>query len=435
MYFSNIPTYLAAFSCYIGALSIMFVIGFPSPTQKELLTENLLDYQTLPIFASISHITRIIGLMSGLLVKIGVNLKTITTVSCMLGVAGYMLIIIASSAAYVIIGIALVGLYTGIVGIFALPYISEMSLNNQRKVMSGGYGFCIRIGLFIAYFSGIWLSFRWLAVFGILQVCIFCFLLMINPESPVWYVRQGLDDKAKSILLYLHGEEFDVDSEIENIKENILNHSWIESVKAMKNWKVLKPMLVMAIIASLKELGGHEALVSFSSHILENQRTIDPKIASLFYPICILAGAIVCITILKYFKLRWLLIIASIFQAISHISMAMYYYVSDNYLHCNIDYSELCQTLAFWPILNIAVFALSFSIGWGIVYYTLIGVMFTLHRELFTGVTFVITNFCSYIVVMIFFYLLQSFGGFLTFLIFSCNYIIAIVFVYFCLDI
>ena len=438
MNFKEYRTYLAVFSCYIGAISIIFIMGFPSPTQKELINENILTYQTLPIFASISHLTRIIGLMVvPILVQFGINLKTLTALSCILGVTGYMLILLARSAVCVIGGVGLVGFYTGITVMYIFTYIAEVSLDNQRKVMSGGFGFCIRIGLFIAYFAGIWLSFRWLTVFGMLQTSLFCVLLLINPISPASYIQQGLDDKAKLTLLYLHGNDFDADSEIQMIKGKVMSNktSWIDSIKALKDWKVMKPMVLMAIIASLKELGGHEALVSFSSHILENQQAMDPKVASLFYPICLIAGAIVCILTMKYLKLRWLLITASIFQAISHLSMAIYYLVSEHYLHCNTEYTQLCHNLAFWPILNIAIYAFSFSVGWGLVYFALVGIMFTVHRELFTAITDMITNFSSYIVIMIFFYLLHNIGGFFTFLIFSCNYIIAIIFVYFCLDV
>ncbi|KAI6650405.1 hypothetical protein LOD99_5842 [Oopsacas minuta] len=344
-----------------------------------------------------------------------------------------MLIIIASSALYVILGVALVGYSTGIAGVFIIAYTPEVTLDNQKRIISGGFGFCFRIGIFIAYFTGIWLPFRGLAIFGLIQLSVFDILIIINPHSPVWYVQQGLDDKAKSTLLYLHGSEFDADTEIEKIKGKTLSSkiSWNESFRALKEWKVLKPTLVISVIAFLKELGGHEAMVAFSSHILENQQAMDPKVASLFYPICLIIGSIVCMLIMNYCKLKWLMITASIFQAISYISMAIYYFVSEHYLHCNTEYSQLCHTLAFWPISNIALYAFSFGFGWGVVYFALAGTMFTVHKELSIGIGGFITNISTYLAVMIFFYLLQNIGGFATFLMLTSIYLIAIVFIYF----
>ncbi|KAI6650407.1 Sugar transporter ERD6-like 4 [Oopsacas minuta] len=435
---NHIQTYFAVFSCYIGALTVVFRIGFPSPTQKQLLEENILDYQTLPIFASISQLTKLIGIIAvPIVVQFGINLKAIVIVNFVIGVLGYVLIIVAESATCIITGIALEGVYAGILGMFIITYIAEISLDDQRRVMSGGYGFSVRIGLFVAYFAGIWLPFRWLAVFGLIQICLFCLLIIFNPLSPVWYVQQGLDDKAKSTLLYLHGSEFDADTEIEKIKGKTLSSkiSWNESFRALKEWKVLKPTLVISVIASLKELGGHEAMVAFSSHILENQQAMDPKVASLFYPIFLIIGSIVCILIMNYCKLKWLMITASIFQAISHISMAIYYLVTEHYLHCNTEYSQLCHTLAFWPIFNIALYAFSFGFGWGLVYFALVGIMFTTHREILSAISSIISNISAYTAILVFFYLLNNIGGFATFLIFSSNYFIAIGVVYFFMNI
>ena len=85
---------------------------------------------------------------------------------------------------------------------------------------------------------------------GLCLTCVFCCLLVIIPNSPVWYVQQGRDEKAKSTLIYLHGRDFDADSEIEKIKRNTLsnNISWIESIRALKEWNVLKPILIMVVL-------------------------------------------------------------------------------------------------------------------------------------------------------------------------------------------
>ena len=293
-------------------------------------------------------------------------------------------------------------MYTGITTIFLITYIAEITVDDQRRVLSGAYGFCIRIGLFIAYLAGVWLPFRWLAALGLIQISIFCFLFILNPLSPVWYIRQGLDEKARKILIYLHGSDFDSDTQIQKLKTESINDTpnWIESFKSLKEWKVLKPTILMVIVASLKSLGGHEAMVSFSSHILENQQAMDPKLASLFYPIFLIAGAIVCIFLLNSCKQKWLLIVSSLLLACSHISMAAYYYVSDNYLHCKLLPSQICLSLSFWPIFNIALFAFSYSLGWGLVYFSLLGVMFTVHREFSTAITEMINNLASYLVVM-----------------------------------
>ena len=109
--------------------------------------------------------------------------------------------------------------------------------------------------------------------------------------------------------------------------------------------------------------------------------------------------------------------------------MAIYYLVSEHYLHCNTEYTKLCHSLAFWPILNIAIYAFSFGFGWGLVYFALVGIVFTVHREISTAICSVISDLTSYIAVMLLYYLLTNIGGFATFLFFAVNYFIAIVYI------
>ena len=178
------PTYFAIVSSYIGESSITFIMGFPSPTQKQLIEEKIIDYQTLPIFSSISHYTTILGMIAvPLLVQLNINLKILATISCLIGGAGYLLIISANSAVHVIIGVALVGFLAGNAAIWVNNYVPEVALDNQRRIMTGG------IGLFLVYFAGIWLSFRWLAVVGLLLICLFSILLQLNPLSLSSMVR------------------------------------------------------------------------------------------------------------------------------------------------------------------------------------------------------------------------------------------------------
>ena len=439
MNFKDFPTYVAVISSYIGVYSSMFILYFASPTQKQLIEEGILDFTTLPMFASLPYFTKVIGyITTPILLQFGINLKIIVTIDALIGLFGYLLIISADSAATIIIGVSLVGFYGGILAVCMFTYVTEVAVCSQRKITSGGIGFCIRIGLFFTYFIGIWLCFRWLAVFGLVLVCLTSFLHLLNPLSPAWYVQQGLNDKAKSTLYYLHGNEFDADAEIDQIKNEILGSkvSWNESIKALKEWRVLKPILLMCVLGLLKELGGHEAMVSFSTRVLENQQALNPKVAALFYPIFLIAGAILCILILKYCKkMKWVLIIASIFQATSHMSMAVYYFVSENYLRCNTENSQLCHTLSLWPISNIALYAFSFGFGWGVLFFSLAGVIFTIHKDFSFGITNACVCFCAFIDVIVFIFLLRNLGGALTFLILSFNYIAAIAYIYFFINI
>ena len=431
---NELYTYISAFTCYFGAFTITSHLGFVSPTQKELIEENILTSSTLPIFASIGIAARMIAtLILPVFIQFNVSINCILVVHCLVGWGGWMLILSANSAALLIIGMALVGYYNGIVVMFILTYIPEISLDNQRRVLSGGFGFVVRIGMFLAFLFGIWIPFRWLAVLGITQIFIFCSLLSFVPTSPVQFVARGLEDRARHTLLYLHGTNVDVDEEIQKIRISTIDKriGLKESLRTFLDWKVLKPLLIILMLGVLKEFGGHVIMLTFSSKILENQQAMNPKVAALFYPLFLIAGAVVCILILDRCKLKWIIIVASCLQFISYISMSVYFLTLENSSHCFIQYSSLCHLISLWPTFNIALFAFAFALGWGIVFFSLLGLMLTVQREFSTGLADAASNFTAYICVQIFYYLFVYLGGFATFLIFGILQMFGIVFVYF----
>ena len=440
MMFGELPTYFAAATCYIGIFSMIFIIGYPSPTQKQLVDDGLLDYYTLPIFASINHLTRTIALiMVPILVQFNASIYIIVSLGCLIGLIGWVCVIMAESALLIIVGMSLLGVYTGVIAVFVYTYVPEVCLDSQRRLMSGGLGFSVRISLFFTYLVGIWLSYCWMAIAGISIICIFCMMLLFNPMSPPWYISHGLDERAKNTLIYLHAKDIDADAEMQNIKSEISvtnSTTLLERFKLLVDWKIIKPIIIMCGFGSLKELGGHEAMVAFSSHILETQHAMDPKVASLFYPIFLVIGAIVSLSLLNYCRLKWQLIIAIALQALAQASMALYYLISEDQLQCHTinSKSHICRVISFWPISNIALYSFGFALGWGLIYFTLIGIMFPIQRELSSGVTDSFTNMSAYVVIMVFYFLLHSIGGFLTFLLLSFEHIVAIVYVYFLLN-
>ena len=434
----EIPTYFAALTCYISILGFAYVLGYASPTQGQLIQEKIVSEETFSIFASISTLGSCLGIAGTFFgVQYKFNSNVIVMLSCLIGGIGWLIIANANSAMVIISGMFFVGVFGGCATVFSKLYISEISLSSQRRVLGGIGGFCFRTGILVVYALGIYLPFRWLAVVGLFIIFIFALSLSINPKSPEWYVSQGLDEQAKETLFYLHGEDFDADSESQNIRNNLANKqfTWIDSFNALRKWKVVKPILLMVACTWFKVFGGHEAMVSFSSHILQNQQGMKPELASLFYPIFLTAGAIFSMIILKYFKLKWQIIVGNIFQTLSHLSMAIYYFISDNYLHCMRESSLICQTISFWPILNIGLNAFAFSMGWGLIYFSLIAILYVSYKEIAIPITSLICNASIFIVINVFYILMNTIGGFGTFLCLAMVNLTSVFFVYFSLNI
>ena len=436
--FSQIHKYFAVITSYIGAYTVIFILGYSSPTQKQLVQEKVLGYYSLPLFAGIVYLTKLFGyLISPFLVQTNWSNNLIGVVNCVIGGVGWLLVIMAQSSNAIITGVGLVGFYSGVTTVVLSSYVAEISLQQQRSLLCGGLGFNMTMGLLLVYSIGIWLSFRWLAVAGLCLVVLFACLMFFTPHSPVWFVRQGLHTRAVDTLLYLHGDDFDANTEIQNI--NNTNASAQSSLRAsliaLKDLTVVKPILIVSFYGIIEEFGGHSAMVSLSSHILETQQGMNPKVAAIFYPIFLILGAILSMCVVGKWKLKWQLISSVSLQAISHFSFSIYYLVSEQVLGCNEDYSRICHKISFWPIFNIALYALAFGFGFRSILYSLVGIMYSSHRELSFSITGVSLNISNFFVILTFYFLLHLIGGSLMFLLFTIMHIVTAIYVFVFIDV
>ena len=62
-------------------------------------------------------------------------------IGCVIGMIGWMCILLAESASLMILGASLLGFYTGILGTFEYTYVPEICLDSPVKVLGGVLGF------------------------------------------------------------------------------------------------------------------------------------------------------------------------------------------------------------------------------------------------------------------------------------------------------
>ena len=433
----ELPSFLVATSCYIAIILLSWGSAFPAPTSQELLNTGLLNKKNFAIFASISHIAALAPFLLIVFFVKKPEIKILVVIGSALGTVAWYLIASADSAAYLIVAMTLIGIQNGLI-LTCLPgYLSEIVLDNRKTFYNAVLGFMFRIGVLLVYLMGIWVSFRWLAIIALVLELILVLIMLTNPYSPAWLVQKNLSRRAKGTLLYLHGEGFDADQEIENIKGRMVGNreNWCDALKALREWKYLKTILIVSVLVIFKEAGGHEAMVTFSSHILEVQTSLQPRVAALCYPISLIIGGLTSISIVNHCNLKVLLMLTTLFQALSHLSMSVYFFVSVNYFHCvTAPHNHICTSLAFWPIANIAFYAFSFSLGWGTIIFIIFGRMFTAYQEISFIIIVVVTGISSYVTVVAFFFMFQFAGGLFAFLPLFFVLIAATLFQYLFLD-
>ena len=408
-----VPTLISAITCYTGMVLVGFEGGYVSPTAQSLIQQTAITQFTLPIFAATIYAGSVITLPLLTFVSKYFNVKTLLIFSTLPGCLGWLTAVIANDLYSMLVGRFLLGVQTSVLFLTSV-YMGEIATPNTRRFYCSGISLSMRSGLVLIYVIGIWVSFRWLAVTAIFLEVAFLLLMLVNPTPPSWLVDQGLEDRAFDILTYLRGDEDIVDKEIADMKNGrIIGITLKEKLSQLTRWSVIKPIIIVTTINNFKPLSGLPSIVAFSSQILSEQQGLPPNIAALFFPITLLVGNIIGQQLVSRFNLKRILITTTSILVGSHLSMSIYFGVVEHILHCSSnEHYSLCYQLSFWPILNIAVYGVSFGSGMDSVVYALLGEAFEANnREVSVCIVHAMGSILCVIVIVLFYYVLVEVGG------------------------
>ena len=250
----ELPTNLVATACYISIILLSWGSAFPSPTSQELLNTGLLNKQSRNFRVDDSHWSYS-SLPTDRILHQKPEIKIFIFIGSALGTVAWYLIASADSAAILVVAMTIVGIQNGLI-ITSLPgYLSEIILENRKTFYNAVLGFMFRIGVLLVYMTGIWVSFRRLAIIALVLELILVLLMLINPYSPAWLVQKDLSRRAKATLHYLHGEAFDADQEIKIIKARMDGNreNWCDALRALKERNYLRTILIASVLVIFKE--------------------------------------------------------------------------------------------------------------------------------------------------------------------------------------
>lgn len=171
------------------------------------------------------------------------------------------------------------GIAIGVASMNAPMYIAEIAPAAKRGKLVTYYQMAVVVGFFIVflvtYFIGNGLSesenleYGWKYMFWseLVPALLFFILLFKVPQSPRWLMIKGKEDKAKNILIRIHGEEI-ANTEFNEIKESIQKEGRAAKDSIFK--KSLFPIVVIGtVISVLQQFTGINAVLYYGADIFE----------------------------------------------------------------------------------------------------------------------------------------------------------------------
>ena len=414
-------------ACMVTGLCILcngYIDSYTSPIEDSLLEMGIFTADSYSLFGSGTYLGATLSTFIAGLIGEWLGIKTSMVLFSQLGTLGGVLLVLGHDSASMIAGRLLIGFYNGMCMSLIFVYNAEIAPDSVRTLYSAILVISLRIGVLSSYTLGIWLGYRWLAVIYLIMVVFMTLNFVYLPESPKWLKIKGLSEKADKASEYFYSSpqestNLTVEGE-EPISESASSDaSLYDKIRSYFVWPVLRPMLVCISIQLFKACSSYEYLLAYSAHTLETAVNINPRIAALFFALFLLFGSILFMWIIHKVHWKKLLLVTTVFQIFSNGLLSLTIYLSDFKFQCahNSQAVLLCQILRYAPLFIIALYAFTYTLGWGSIAWWLYGQILHPHYARISAgiVTFVLYS-VSYLNLQICPIIEEHYGSYVVFL-------------------
>ena len=213
------------------------------------------------------------------------------------------------------------GVGVGASSVVAPMYISEISSSQNRGKLVALYQFNIVFGIFVAYFSNLWLQgfdgandWRWMLGVEAIPALIYCIMVIGVPRSPRWLVlKQANDEEALKVLSIINPET--ADQHLSEIKEELQQKDTKKVNIFSRAFRF--PLILAFLVAFFNQLSGINFLLYYAPEIFGRAGVEDPFLSSVYVGLANLIFTVVGMSLIDRFGRRQLLIIGSIGYIIS----------------------------------------------------------------------------------------------------------------------
>ncbi|XP_019051473.1 PREDICTED: sugar transporter ERD6-like 8 isoform X4 [Nelumbo nucifera] len=175
-----------------GSFEFGSCVGYSAPTQFGIMKDIGLSLTEYSVFGSILNIGAVIGAMTSGHVADFIGRKGAMRMSSTICILGWLWIYLSRGAVSLDIGRFLMGYGIGILSYVVPVFIAEITPKNLRGALATANQLLIVIGISVSFTLGAFLTWRALALIGIVPCILLIVGLQFIPESPRWLVGVGL---------------------------------------------------------------------------------------------------------------------------------------------------------------------------------------------------------------------------------------------------
>ncbi|KAL3622526.1 hypothetical protein CASFOL_033937 [Castilleja foliolosa] len=263
---------LSTFVAVSGSYVFGCAVGYSSPAQSGILDDLGLTVAEYSLFGSISTIGAMIGaVLSGKVADI-LGRRGAMGFAELFNIIGWIAIAFAKNVWWLDIGRLSTGLGIGLLSYVVPVYIAEITPKNLRGAFTAANQLMICCGASVMYLVGNVISWRLLALMGVIPCLIQLLGLFVIPESPRWLAKIGQWDGSEASLVQLRGKNADIFDEAAEIRDYTRTLEQLKDSRMIDLFqRVYAHSLIVGVgLMVLQQFGGVNAIAYYASAIFSS---------------------------------------------------------------------------------------------------------------------------------------------------------------------
>ncbi|XP_021279495.1 sugar transporter ERD6-like 7 [Herrania umbratica] len=414
--------YVSTFVAVCGSFEFGSCAGYSSPTQTAIREDLSLTIAEYSVFGSILTFGAMIGAITSGPIADFIGRKGAMRTATGFCVAGWLAIYFAKGALALDIGRLATGYGMGVFSYVVPVFIAEIAPKNLRGALTTINQLMICCGVSVAFIIGTVLTWRTLALTGLIPCAILLFGLFFIPESPRWLAKIGREKEFEAALQDLRGKDADISKEAADIRDYIETLQRLQKAKMLDLFqqRYLRSVIIGVGLMVFQQFGGINGICFYVSNIFESAG-FSASVGTIIYAILQVVITGLNATVIDKAGRKPLLLVSSAGLVLGCILSGISFYLKDHNLALN--------SVPILAVTGILMYIGSFSAGMGAVPWVVMSEIFPINIKGVAGSLATLVNWFGAWAVSYTFNFLMSWSSYGTFILYAAINALAILFV------